>query len=350
MKPVKKNIYGETMKIVVTGALGHIGSRLIRDLPLVFPEAEIVMLDNLLTQRYCSLFNLPTEGKYRFIEVDILDADLDMLFEGADVVIHLAAITDAPSSFINKEQVEEVNYIATVRVAEACSHAQCAMIFPSSTSVYGTQQETVDENCSPDELRPQSPYAEIKLREERFLQDLGVSANLRFVIFRFGTIAGVSPGMRFHTAVNKFCWQAVMSLPLTVWRTALHQKRPYLALDDAISAIMFTIENDLFDRRIYNVLTENLTANSIIERIKSNIPQLDIQYVDIAIMNQLSYEVLNTRLKSQGFKFTGDISTSICEIVELLKVVGGGSAIEKYERDSASFLERNLRSVPKGVN
>ena len=47
------------MKIVVTGALGHIGSRLIRELPTMFPEAEIVLIDNLSTQRYCSLFNLP---------------------------------------------------------------------------------------------------------------------------------------------------------------------------------------------------------------------------------------------------------------------------------------------------
>jgi nucleoside-diphosphate-sugar epimerase len=43
------------MKIVVTGALGHIGSRLIRALPDAFPDAEIVLLDDLSTQRYCSL-------------------------------------------------------------------------------------------------------------------------------------------------------------------------------------------------------------------------------------------------------------------------------------------------------
>ena len=34
--------------------------------------------------------------------------------------------------------------------------------------------------------------------------------------------------MRFHTAVNKSCWQAVMGQPLTVWETAYGQKRTYL--------------------------------------------------------------------------------------------------------------------------
>src|ERR1700704_5984440 len=64
---------------------------------------------------------------------------------------------------------------------------------------------------------------------------------LRCVIFRFGTIAGASIGMRFHTAVNKFAWQACLGIPITVWRTALHQKRPYLSLRDAVRALAFVL-------------------------------------------------------------------------------------------------------------
>lgn len=311
------------MKIAVTGALGHIGSKLIRDLPVAFPDAEIVMIDNMLTQRYCSLFNLSGKGRYQFIERDVLETDLYKLINGANVVIHLAAITNAAGSFENKEQVEHVNYNATVRVAEACNQAQCSMIHLSSTSVYGTQEEVVDEDCSSEELQPQSPYAETKLREEKFLQSLGPSGGLRFIICRFGTICGVSPGMRFHTAVNKFCWQAVMDQPLTVWRTALHQKRPYLVLSDAMAAIEFIIKNDLFDRRVYNVLTENLTVNDIIQYIGEYISDFEIQYVDTEIMNQLSYEVLNQRIKEQGFEFNGNIRENIAETIALLRQAGG---------------------------
>jgi len=311
------------VKIVITGALGHIGSRLIREIPTVFPDVEIVMIDNLLTQRYFSLFNLPAEGNYRFIEADVLNTDLNAIFKGADVVLHLAAITDAASSFRNKGQVENVNYNATAKVAEACGNVKCPMIHVSSTSVYGTQAEIVDEDCSPAELQPQSPYAETKLKEERFLQGLSSSGKLRFVICRFGTVSGTSPGMRFHTAVNKFCWQAVMGQSLTVWRTALHQKRPYLALNDAMRALTFIIKNGLFDQRIYNVLTENLTVHSIIKFIEQHIPYLDIQYVDTEIMNQLSYKVLNLRFKKQGFEFKGSVEKTIGETIELLKVARG---------------------------
>lgn len=312
------------MKIVITGALGHIGSRLVREIPLTYPAAEIVMIDNLLTQRYFSLFNLPAEGNYRFIEEDVLSADLNVIFKGATVVMHLAAITDAASSFNNKEQVENVNYNATAKVAKACCNEKCSLIHVSSTSVYGTQSKIVAEDCSPEELKPQSPYAETKLKEERFLQGLSSSEKLRFVSCRFGTVSGISPGMRFHTAVNKFCWQAVMGQPLTVWRTALHQKRPYLALSDAIRALLFIIKSDLFDQKIYNVLTENLTVHSIIRLIENHVTQLNIRYVDSEIMNQLSYEVSNLRFKNQGFEFTGSLAKSIAETIELLYKAGRG--------------------------
>lgn len=312
------------MKIVIAGALGHIGSAAVCRLPAAFPEPEIIMIDNMLTQRYCSLFDLPANVNYCFIEANVLNVDLVPIFDGADVVIQLAALTNAAESFKNKEQVEKVNYNTTVKIAQACSQINCPMIHLSSTSVYGTQKGVVDEDCSQEELKPQSPYAETKLREEKFLQTFGASDGLRFVTCRFGTICGVSPGMRFHTAVNKFCFQAVMAQPLTVWRTALHQKRPYLSLDDAIEAFKFIIKNDVFNCAVYNVLTENLTVNSIIQHIKKHVPNLDIQYVDTEIMNQLSYDVSNEKLRKKGFRPTGSIEESIHETIKLLKNAGGG--------------------------
>lgn len=307
------------MKIVVTGALGHIGSRLIRDLPDLIPGSEIVMVDDLSTNRYASLFELPAAGRYRFIEADILALDLPAVFSGADAVVHLAAITDATSSFGNREEVERVNYHGTVKVAEACMKAGCPLIHMSSTSVYGTQKELVDEESTEADLHPQSPYAESKLKEERYLSALGLSGALRFVIFRNGTIYGISPGMRFHTAVNKFCWQAVMEQPLTVWRTALHQKRPYLDLSDAVEAIAFIIKGDHFDGRIYNVLTNNLTVQDIISRIECYVPRIRIHYVDSEIMNQLSYEVANARIQRLGFTFRGDVHRGIGQTIRLLR-------------------------------
>ncbi|MFA6014049.1 MAG: SDR family oxidoreductase [Gallionellaceae bacterium] len=306
------------MKILVTGALGHIGSRLIRDLPTFFPECEIVMVDNMMTQRYCSLFNLPTDGNYRFIEADITKVDLAPLLEGMDVVVHLAAITDAAGSFGRAEEVERNNFNATKRLAEACAENRIRLVTLSSTSVYGSQAELVDEDCTENELQPQSPYAVTKLKEERLVQKLVQEQGLQAGIFRFGTIFGTSPGMRFHTAVNKFCWQAVMGQPITVWRTAYDQKRPYLDLADACKAIAHIIRNELFDGRVYNVLTLNATVRDILENIRVYVPQLDIQFVDSKIMNQLSYEVVDERIRNTGFLPTGDLAKSLAQELRMI--------------------------------
>jgi nucleoside-diphosphate-sugar epimerase len=306
------------MRIVVTGALGHIGSALIRALPERFPGAEIVMIDNLATLRYPSLFALPATGRYRFVEADVRSAELRPLFEGAHSVVHLAATTDAEGSVKNRTATEDNNYNATAKVAAACAETGARLIHLSSTSVYGTQAETVSEDCPADDLKPQSPYAESKLREEKLLRSLH-NSGLKSMVCRFGTIFGPSPGMRFHTAVNKFCWQAVMRQPLTVWRTAYDQRRPYLDLRDAVRAIVHIINNDLFDGRVYNVLTLNATVRDLVEAIAKLLPDLKLSFVDSPIMNQLSYEVSAQRFVERGFTFTGDLQTGIGDTVALLR-------------------------------
>lgn len=306
------------MRIIITGALGHIGSRLIRELPRAFPAAEFVLIDDLSAQRYCSLFDLPA-GNFSFLEANILTVDLARIFSGAQVVVHLAAITDAANSFNIKDQVELTNFEGTQSVSRACVETDCALIFPSSTSVYGTQASVVDESCPESDLQPQSPYADSKLKAERWLEDLGRTRGLRFVNCRLGTIFGVSPGMRFHTAVNKFCWQAVMKQPITVWRTALHQKRPYLALADATAAIEFIIKHELYNRELYNIVTTNATVNQITETIAAEVPGTSLEYVDSEIMNQLSYEVLSDRFRGLGFEFRGDLRQGIRDTIELLR-------------------------------
>jgi nucleoside-diphosphate-sugar epimerase len=313
--------------IVVTGAAGHIGSHLVRDLAARFPDTEIVMIDNLATQRYASLFHLPPQGRYRFHELDVTTADLRPLLDHARVVVHLAAITDATGSFDRAEQVEANNYEGTRNVATACAAAGVRFVGVSSTSVYGTQNTVVAEDCSPAELRPQSPYARTKLKEEALTAQLCAESGLRGVVFRFGTVFGTSPGIRFHTAVNKFCWQAALGQPLTVWSTAYEQKRPYLDLRDASRAIAFAIERDLFDGRLFNVVTQNATVRDIVEVIREFVPDVQVRFVDNRIMNQLSYEVSSARFAAEGFTVAGDLRRGIASTLDLLgQATGRASA------------------------
>jgi UDP-glucose 4-epimerase len=133
-----------------------------------------------------------------------------------------------------------------------------------------------------------------------------------------GTIFGPSVGMRFHTAVNQFCWRAVAGQPIDVWTTATNQFRPYLDLTDAVRAMIFMLRRGQFDGRVYNVLTLNATVTHVVEVLATFIPELRINYVDSPLMNKLSYCVDNTRLSRLGFEVRGSLEHGIGDTVAML--------------------------------
>lgn len=306
------------MRLIITGGLGHIGAYFLRNLANVIQVDEIIIIDSIQTQRIYSLFNLPRNLKYRFFEKDIrtLDNDFVSQFGKVDGIIHLAAITDAAGTLDKRDFLFENNLESTKKVIQICIANEIPLIFPSTTSVYGSQSNFVDENCL--ELFPQSPYAECKLEEEYEVIS-ATKRGLKATILRFGTIHGVSPGIRFHTAVNKFCFQVSIGSPISVWRTALNQERPYLSLSDANQAVAHVLGNSLFNGEIYNVLTNNHTVAEIIATIEaSTSKKCLIEIVESKIMNQLSYKVSNEKFISTGFDFKGSLRADIRETMMLL--------------------------------
>lgn len=249
----------------------------------------------------------------------MLACDLRAAFEGAHAVVHLAALTDPSASFDDPGTVEAVNGEGTARVARACIETGARLMFPSSTSVYTPAGSRVDETCPAADLNPQSPYAAGKLRSERLLRELGETEGLRFVCCRFGTIFGTSPGMRFHTAVNRFVWQACLGKPVTVWRTALRQMRPYLDVADAARAVTHLVRGDAFNGDVYNVLTANATVEDILEVLRGHVPDLNVELVDARAMNDLSYTVSADKIRGLGFRCEGSLENGVRDTVGLLR-------------------------------
>jgi len=303
-------------RIIVTGGLGHIGSGLIRH--LLARDYKVICIDNLLTQRVSSLRGLVGNRSFQFIDLDIAAKNLllSKVLDGQkiDCIVHLAAITNAEASHDKAEEVHNNNYNSTKNIVNFCQESNIKLIFPSSTSVYGSADAEVFED-DPSVLKPQSPYAESKVNEEELIIN---SLGKNFNILRLGTIFGASPGMRFHTAVNKFCWQASLGQPISVWKTAMNQYRPYLALSDAFRAIDFFIENN-HEGAVFNVLTQNYTVHDILEAIKE-FSEIEIEFVESKIMNQLSYFVSNDKITSLGFDFQGNLQEAIKETMDWLQL------------------------------
>lgn len=314
---------GNRKNFLITGALGHVGSELIREYSLRNDIGIIRIIDNLSTQRYCSLFDLPTTPvKIEFIEGDINNLELlRNAMKDIDVVIHLAAITNAPETIKKPEETRLVNLIGTENVLNCAIEAGVKkFIFPSSTSVYGEAEGIVDENTPMNQLKPSSPYAECKLAAEKLVQSSNGKNGIQTFVLRKGTIFGKSVGMRFHTAINSFVWLASMNKPLTVWDSAINSKRPYLGLKDAIRAYEF-VEKYGVPGEIYNVLTKNYTISEIVNAIKKFKSDVQIEVTKSPLLNQKSYEVSCEKFKQLGFKFSDDLENFLKEELSLLEGV-----------------------------
>ena len=304
------------MNLLITGCCGHIGSYLADNIYKIKKIKKTILVDNIKSNRFCSLFNLSKNNKLKFYLREVNRRNSLNDFKNIDYVIHCASMTNAEKSFGKEKEMYKNNIDCLKNVINFCKKNNSKLIHLSSTSVYGKQTDIVDENCEEKYLKPQSPYADIKLIEEKML--IKNSNKLNYNTFRFGTIAGVSKGIRFHTAVNKFCLNASINENIFVYKTALNQYRPYLSLNDAFKVFKFCIEKDFFKNEIFNALSGNYTVYQILKKIRKYKKNIKVKLVKSAIMNQLSYHVSSKKLESNGLYLKGNIENDIKKTLKLL--------------------------------
>ena len=304
------------MNLLITGCCGHIGSYLADNVYKIKKIKKTILVDNIKSNRFCSLFNFGKNNNLKFFLRDVNKKNSLKDFRNIDYVIHCASMTNAEKSFGKEKEMYKNNIDCLKNVIDFCKKNKSKLIHLSSTSVYGKQTDLVDEDCEEKYLKPQSPYADIKLIEEKML--IKNSNKLRYNTFRFGTIAGVSKGIRFHTAVNKFCLNASINESIFVYKTALNQYRPYLSLNDAFKVFKFCIEKDFFENEIFNALSGNYTVNQILQKIRKYKKNIKVKLVKSEIMNQLSYHVSSKKLENNGLFLKGNIDNDIKQTLKLL--------------------------------
>jgi UDP-glucose 4-epimerase len=303
------------MTILVTGGIGYIGSRLIRELP-DHPEYSgetIRILDNYRQPRYHALWDLPAYADYEFVEGDIRDEDVVReAMAGVDTVFHLAAITNAPETFDIPEKTWDVNYDGALNVYDAAREAGVRQFVNVSTcSVYGRTEKKIKEDF---DCNPESPYGEAKLESEqemlgRYDGEMGLTA------LRMGTVYGWTTGMRFDTVVDKFALLAATGQPLTVYEGAGDQKRPYLHIQDAVRSMLFA-GSELGDGDVYNVVTENGKLNDVVDAIERHFPSVEIGYTEAEQLNQLSYIVSDEKIRERGFEPAYTLDQGVAELAD----------------------------------
>jgi nucleoside-diphosphate-sugar epimerase len=291
------------MVVLVTGGAGYLGSQLIRELPKTkaFEGEPIRVLDNMMRERYVSLWNLPKGVPYEFTEGDVRNPkDVAKALRDVDVVFSLSDLTNAPMSFERKELTWETNHKGVLNLFDQAIQAGVRkFVYTSTCSVYGPTSGVVTEDA---ECKPASPYGESKLAAEREMHRRASTAGFDWTAIRLGTVYGWTIGMRFDTIINRFTYLAAQGRPLTVYDTAWREKRPYVSAKDAMQAYRIAATNPRTRGHVFNVVHENANMETIVDAIRSVYPELQVTTTQTPSLNQLSYEVDGGRFRALGFR------------------------------------------------
>ncbi|MCZ2157570.1 MAG: SDR family oxidoreductase [Bryobacterales bacterium] len=174
-------------KYVVSGGAGFIGSATVREL-LREPDAEVVVLDNLLSGKRANLADVIE--RISLVVADIRDYDTVLKHvRGADVVFHLAAIPSVPRSITDPVPSHDVNINGTFSVLRAASDAKARrVVYAASSSAYGdTEVLPKVETMRP---QPKSPYAAQKLMGEYYSSVFHTCFGLETVSLRYFNVYG----------------------------------------------------------------------------------------------------------------------------------------------------------------
>lgn len=200
------------MRIVITGGAGFVGANLVRGLLARDEVTEVRVVDDLSTSDKGSLAGLDL----KFYEGSILDpALLDEAFDGADAVVHLAALPSVPRSITNPMATHHANATGTLEVLEAARRAGGTYVAAaSSSSVYGANLELPKRES----LRPipRSPYAVSKLASESYLTAYHFCFDLPVLPFRPFNVYGPlqRPDQPYAAVIPKFIAAALRDQPL----------------------------------------------------------------------------------------------------------------------------------------
>ncbi len=272
-------------KVLITGHNGYIGSVMAP----FFMEAgyEVIGLD-VGYFRKCSL--VPDSAEIPWIYKDIRDLQLADL-EGYDAVVHLAALSNDPIGNLNSQWTDQINYQASVRLAELAKAANVERyIFSSSCIMYGMSESAIVTEESP--LDPKTEYAKSKVKAEEAISQLA-GDGFSPTFLRNGTVYGLSPRMRFDTVLNNLMGMAVTTGKVVLfsdgkpWRPVIHVQDIARSFMAVLQAPIADVHNQAFNNGADHL---NCQVIELAEIVVQTVPGCEIEILAQSGADQRTYK------------------------------------------------------------
>ena len=300
-------------KIIITGGLGYIGTELCKLYSGVSWHHEIIVIDNrFISERVNQIRNWNME----FIQGDILNKDLVHKYcENADVVHHLAGVTDVPrtqseASKAQDEKIIEVGERGTQNILESISD-KCKIIFPSTHVVYEGINEVKTNIMEDEQLKPVLSYSSSKAINENQLKKSGKN----YVILRLGSVYGYSTdSMRIDIMPNLFSKIASQNGTLKLFAGG-RQIKSLVPLIDVARCFKFMEEKNNISSETFNLTKDTLSVKEVAEVCKKHNPKIILKETNDEVPN-LGFSLSNKKLLGTGFNFLYNLDQNIKEMIQ----------------------------------
>jgi len=299
-------------KIIITGGLGYIGTELCKIYSGVSWHHKIIVIDNrFVSERVSQIRNWNME----FVHGDILDKDLvNKIFKDADVVHHLAGITDVPrtkseSTNEKDEKIKLVGEKGTQNILEAIN-SKCKIIFPSTHVIYEGIDKVKNDIKENEVFAPVLSYSQSKAINEKQLKKSGKN----YIILRLGSVYGYSSDTaRIDIMPNLFSKISSQNGTLKLFSGG-KQIKSLVPLIDVARCFKFMEERDDLSSETFNLTKDTLTVKEVAEVCKKYNPKITLRETNDEIPN-LGFSLSNKKILNTGFKFLYNLDQNIKEMI-----------------------------------
>ncbi|WET70822.1 SDR family oxidoreductase [Sphingobacterium sp.] len=297
-------------KILITGGAGFIGSNLVEH--FLGKGHQVVVLDNFATGHRHNLTQHGENPNFTLIEGDIRNnADCQKAVEGADYVLHQAALGSVPRSIKDPQTSNEVNVTGFLNMLVAARDAGVKrFIYAASSSTYGDSESLpkVEDIIG----KPLSPYAITKYVNELYADIFSKTYGLETIGLRYFNVFGrrQDPNGAYAAVIPLFV-KKFMNHESPVINGTGDYSRDFTYVDNVIqmNERAMATDNPNAINTVYNTAVgDRTTLNQLVGYLKEFLTEYDAEIARVEIVH--------------GPNRQGDIPHSLASIDKARQLLG----------------------------